>query len=177
MSVGGVVPLTAMYRRELLRVFSGGWARLGHRKPEFVAWVELERRFQELHQKELLATRLSSNGLVEVAQTPDSAERMQWYFMGSTKEVRDQAQVLFGLAGLTLEVSGITLSPRLEREGDPVDRWLWFLVESGGHPKDTVSASASGGKGLVERHSYWLREPVEESIATTVLCRSRQLGA
>ena len=115
-------------------------------------WQEIESRFKTLASQNLESSN-KSGGPLCAYQLAGTQGGTIWHLSGAREALRGDAERLSRLAGRKLKTSSVTLSQRLQREKDDLDRWLYFLVEIG--EADRWSASSiDKGKGQVDTYPY-----------------------
>ena len=135
-----------------------------------LTWQEIESRIHELRLKDINKSN-RADGPLDAIQDQARDGRAVWRLSGSTKDIREEADRLFRMAGAKLRASGIASdSSRLQRDMSDRDRWLWFLVEIGKHTKHLEGHSANHPT----TYSHWVRQVLDDALAACVECLARQ---
>lgn len=133
-------------------------------------WDSLEQRFREA-----LAEERRRGELVRADVMP-SDKGPVWWIHGWSESSRRDLQVLYRLAGRRLAVGTFvdSLSPRTRGATDDLDRWLYFLGETGESEKRFITTHYEKGVET-ERHPPSIERLNESSVRACIRAATLEL--
>lgn len=137
-----------------------------------ITWQSIKAELQALQSR----SNKRHKGPVSAVQILRTDKLLTWNIYGSTDAARRGVTQQCALAGAKVRILGLGVTPRVTKEMDDVQRWLWFLVEIGLVTKNDDYFEVTDQWTTEPSHYIHVPDLIAVSIAGCVECIHRGMS-